>query len=64
VFAPTFKTEDNSFALIGGGGVDYVWKPYLAFRVASDYMRTYLFNEHQGNLRMTAGLSFRLGKKK
>jgi hypothetical protein len=62
-FAPTFKTDDNSLALIAGGGVDYVWKPYLAIRVAADYVRTYLFSEHQGNLRMTAGLSFRLGRR-
>ena|SRR5579863_4945230 len=60
---PTFKTHRNSFAGIVGGGVDYVWKDYLAFRVSGDFVRTYLFDEHQSNLRVTAGVDFRFGQK-
>lgn len=61
--APTFKTTRNSFAGIAGVGADYVWKQYLAFRVSADFVRTYLFDEHQSNLRITAGVDFRFGQK-
>jgi hypothetical protein len=61
--APAFKTKDTSFAFAIGLGADYVWKRYIAFRVAGDYLRTYLFNEHQGNVRITAGVDFRIGQK-
>lgn len=57
--APTFGTNRNSFAGIAGVGADYVWKDYLAFRVTGDFVRTYLFDEHQSNLRLTAGVDFR-----
>jgi hypothetical protein len=62
-FVPTFKTKDNAFALIGGGGVDYVWKDYVGFRLTGDYIRTYLFNETQNNFRISAGVDFRIGHK-
>lgn len=61
--APNFKTTRNSFAGIAGVGTDYVWKRYLAFRVSTDFVRTYLFDEHQSNLRITAGVDFRFGQK-
>ena len=60
---PTFRTDRNSFAGIVGGGVDYVWKDSIAFRVTGDYVRTYLFDEHQSNLRVTVGVDFRFGSK-
>lgn len=63
VFAPTFHTTSTSLALLPGIGVDYVWKKYLAFRVSGDYIRTYLFNEHQSNFRLSAGVDFRIGSR-
>ena len=62
-FAPTFKTDDNSFGLIDGGGVDVCVETLPCVPSRSRLVRTYLFSEHQGNLRMTVGLSFRLGKR-
>lgn len=63
LLAPSFKTSSTSFALIGGVGADYTWKKCVSFRLAGDYMRSYLFNEHQGNFRVSAGLDFRIGSK-
>lgn len=73
---PRFKTTRNSFAFMGGVGADYVLKRWLALRASADYQRTYLFsgdkvplpglpdfhlpNEHQGNFRISAGVSFRI----
>jgi opacity protein-like surface antigen len=56
--APT--QTDTAFALIGGGGVDYVWKDYVAFRAAGDYVRTQFFSETQNNFRISAGVVFRI----
>ena len=64
ILAPAFKTTSTSFALIAGLGVDYVWKQHVAFRVSGDYLRTWLFDEHQGNIRMMAGVDFRFGSTK
>jgi hypothetical protein len=63
LLAPDFRTARNSFAVIAGAGADYSWKHYLAFRVSADFLRTYLFDEHQGNLRITAGAVFKFGHK-
>jgi len=73
---PHFNTTRNSFAWMGGAGTDYVLKRWLALRASVDYQRTYLFSgikvpipgnpdfhlpdEHQGNFRISAGVSFRL----
>jgi hypothetical protein len=63
IVAPTFSTNSTAFALIGGGGVDYVWKDYVAFRAVGDYVRTSLFNESQNNFRISFGVNFRIGQK-
>ncbi|MBZ5654969.1 MAG: outer membrane beta-barrel protein [Acidobacteriia bacterium] len=57
------EQTDTAFALIGGGGADYVWKDSLAFRVVGDYVRTYLFSETQSNFRISVGVNFRIGRK-
>jgi opacity protein-like surface antigen len=57
------EESDTGFALIGGGGADYVWKDYLSVRAAADYVRTYLFSETQSNLRISVGVTFRIGRK-
>ena len=62
-YAPTFKTSDRSFVLIGGLGADYRVSPRLAIRAAGDYERTWLFHEHQSNLRLIVGIVFRVGTK-
>jgi hypothetical protein len=63
VVSMTRELSENGFALIAGGGADYVWKDFLSFRVAGDYVRTYLFSETQKNFRVSAGLNFRIGRK-
>ncbi len=63
ISAPAFKTTDSSFAFIGGGGADYCFKSYAAFRVTGDYIRTSLFSETQNNFRISAGVNFRIGTK-
>ncbi len=63
IAAPNFKVSRDSFALIAGGGVDYVWKSNIAFRGACDYVRTYLYDEHQSNLRLIVGVDFRFGQR-
>ena len=40
--APTFKTNDTAVAVIGGGGIDYVWKSHVSFRVTGDYIPNYI----------------------
>jgi hypothetical protein len=57
------EETDTAFVLIGGGGADYVWKDYLSIRAVADYVRTYLFNETQNNIRISAGVNFRIGRK-
>ena len=57
------EESDTAFALIGGGGADYIWKDHLSFRAAADYVRTYLFSETQSNIRISVGVNFRIGKK-
>jgi opacity protein-like surface antigen len=57
------EESNAAVALIGGGGADYVWKDYLSFRAAADYVRTYLFSETQNNFRISVGVNFRIGKK-
>lgn len=58
---PTFSISDSSFALIGGVGADYVLTPTVSFRVAGDYERTWLFEEHQGNFKVVIGAVFKVG---
>lgn len=59
----TAATTSTAFALIGGGGVDYVLKDYIAFRVTGDYVRSYLFSDTQNNIRVSVGVNFRIGQK-
>jgi len=59
-FAPGVNTSSTSFALIGGGGVDYVWKRYVAFRAAGDYIHSSLFKDAQDNFRVSGGIVFRI----
>ena len=56
----TIRSETRSPTLLGLW-IDYVWKTYAAFRAGGDYVRTYLFDQHQSNLRVTIGVDFRFG---
>jgi Outer membrane protein beta-barrel domain len=60
---PSVSTDDTAFALIFGGGVDYRLKNNAFFRVAGDYIHTFLFKESEGSFRVTAGITFRIGSK-
>lgn len=60
---PTFATKDTGFALLGGGGIDYIFRYYAAFRLTGDYVRGYLFNDTQTNFRVSLGVDFRIGHK-
>ena len=57
------EESDTAFALFGGAGLDYQLNRTFAVRVAADYIRSYLFDETQGNLRVTVGIVFRIGRK-
>ena len=53
---------DTSFALGGSAGTDIRFAKYFAVRVAADYLRAYLFNEGQNNLRGAVSLVYRWGR--
>lgn len=55
------KEGDSGFALGGGGGTDISFSPHLGVRVTVDYIRTFFFNDSQGNIRSTFGLIYRFG---
>ena len=59
-FGAGVNTSSTSFAFIGGGGVDYVWKRYVAFRAVGDYIHSSLFKDAQDNFRMSGGIVFRI----
>lgn len=61
--APRFNPDDASFALIAGAGFDYPWKHRIVFRVAEDYIRTFLYNDGQNNFRLSAGVAFRFDRR-
>lgn len=54
------STSDTYLALIFGGGIDYRLKSYASFRVAGDYVHTFLFSDSESTFRMTAGINFRI----
>jgi hypothetical protein len=62
IVSSTPAQSDTAFALIGGGGADYLWKPFVSFRAAGDLVRTYFSNEKQNNIRMSIGVNFRIGR--
>jgi hypothetical protein len=61
--APTFATSNTSQAILGGIGADYAYRPWLSIRAVADYSRTYLFQEHQSNVRLNVGLVYRFSGK-
>jgi len=63
LFTPTVNTS-TAFALISGGGIDYSWKKFMAFRATGDYVRSYLFEGTQeNNFRVSVGVDLRMGRK-
>lgn len=57
------KESNDSFALGGGGGADLSFTSHLGARVAVDYIRSFMFNNSQGNIRATIGFVYRFGEK-
>ena len=55
--------SETGFAMGGGGGVDFHLLHHVALRVAGDYIRPYIGGESEGQLRVSAGLAFRIGGK-
>ncbi len=51
--------SDSSLAYALGGGVDYKLLRILGWRLQGDYIRTKLFDQHQGNVRISTGLVLR-----
>ena len=55
----------NAFAVSGGGGVSRVMRPHFAWNIVEvDYVYSQLpnaVNDHQNDLRVTTGLTFRIG---
>jgi hypothetical protein len=62
IVSSTPAASVTAFALIAGGGADYVWKPFVSFRAAGDLVRTYFANEKQNNIRISIGVNFRIGR--
>lgn len=57
------RESDSGFAIGGGGGTDISFSSHLGMRVTVDYIRTFFFNDSQGNIRSTVGLIYRFGRK-
>jgi hypothetical protein len=58
------SATDNAIAMSFGGGVDVKLTDHVYLRAAQlDYLRTQLFDEHQNNFRISAGVVFRFGSK-
>ncbi len=55
--------SETGFALGGGGGVDFHCAHHIALRVAGDYIRPYVGGESTDQLRVSAGLPFRIRSK-
>jgi hypothetical protein len=59
--------SQNGFALTTGGGLDVKLATYLALRlIQADYLLTRFkngTNDHQNNLRLSAGIVLRFGRK-
>jgi len=55
--------SETGFAMGGGGGVDFHFAHHVALRMAGDYIRPYIGGESTGQLRVSAGLAFRIGSK-
>jgi hypothetical protein len=55
--------SDNDFAMVLGGGLDYVMKKQFAFRVVQvDYMMGQLFGSIENHIRVSTGITYRLKK--
>ncbi len=55
---PQTALATNGFALQLGGGVDYLFRPLLSFRVKSDYIRSQLYSSGQNSFQVGAGFVF------
>ncbi|HYL64023.1 MAG TPA: hypothetical protein VE077_15515 [Candidatus Methylomirabilis sp.] len=53
---PLTGSNVNGFAFQLGGGVDYAYKPFLSFRVESDYVRSQLYSAGQNSFVVGAGI--------
>ncbi len=51
--------SDTSFADAFGGGVDYKFMRFLAWRLQGDYVRTHLLGATQNNARISTGIVVR-----
>jgi opacity protein-like surface antigen len=50
--------SNNGLAFLGGGGVDYKFRPRLAFRVEADYLGTRYQSASQANYSVGGGIVF------
>lgn len=57
--AISFSDSDTSFSDAIGGGIDYKFFPFLAWRVQGDYLQTRFYSSTQNNARFTTGLVLR-----
>jgi hypothetical protein len=55
---------EPEFGMIGGGGVDLMISSRVSLRlVQADYLMTRFSSTHQDNIRLSAGIVFRFGKR-
>jgi len=59
--ASELKRSDTVLGYGAGGGFDFNISTPIGIRVATDYIRTGLFGEHQNNVRVAFGLIYRFG---
>ena len=57
------RTSDASVAFGGGAGADIRVTDRVYFRLAADLIRTTLFNDTQDNVRVAAGITYRIGSR-
>jgi len=57
--AISLSDSDTSFGDAIGGGIDYKFLPFLAWRVEGDYLQTRFYSGTQNNARFTTGLVLR-----
>ncbi len=54
----TAGNSRSSFAFALGGGVDWRWKPQVAWRVQADWVRSQLYQGSQNNFQIATGIVF------
>ena len=55
---PQTAFDNNSIAVLAGGGADVRWKPQIWLRLEGDYVRSQLYRTGQNNLQLVIALKY------